>query len=230
MSCVTLEFDRGPWKKNRVPPLCYVKLCTSFRSHRGIQTGVAVRKRPIWVQIDDFFVLCDLKNRWMALINKGTSPIPHQALCIISSPCVNSNWSLGPDTSMTLTFHLWLWPFAWTSLISMITTPENFIMIRWWEHNEKSVTGARTDRRTEPFIELLGCSLKGILGVAGVYNAHPIHTNRVKLDQMLGSYKTPDMQSAGTPVLQNIYHKIFSAYLIKPPWYIWKNKPVPTRH
>ena len=38
-------------KNNRVPPLYYVKLCASFQSHRWIQTGVTVRKRPIWVKI-----------------------------------------------------------------------------------------------------------------------------------------------------------------------------------
>ena len=30
------------------------KLCASFRSHWWIQTGVTVRKRPIWVKFDDF--------------------------------------------------------------------------------------------------------------------------------------------------------------------------------
>ena len=34
--------------------LCYFKLYVSFRSHRWIQAGVTVRKRPIWVKIDDF--------------------------------------------------------------------------------------------------------------------------------------------------------------------------------
>ena len=32
----------------------YFKLCASFRSHRWFQTGDTVRKRPIWVKIDDF--------------------------------------------------------------------------------------------------------------------------------------------------------------------------------
>ena len=40
-------------KNNRVPLLCYFKLCASFRSHWWIQTGVTVQKRPIWVKIDD---------------------------------------------------------------------------------------------------------------------------------------------------------------------------------
>ena len=52
-------------------------------------------------------------------------------------------------TSVTLTSDLWPWPFAWTSLLTMVITPENFMMIRWWEHGEKGVTDRRTDRRTE---------------------------------------------------------------------------------
>ena len=42
-------------KNNRAPLLCYFKLYASFRSHRWIQAGVTVQKRPIWVKIDDFF-------------------------------------------------------------------------------------------------------------------------------------------------------------------------------
>ena len=52
-------------------------------------------------------------------------------------------------TFVTLTFDLWPWPFAWTSLLTMVITPENFMMIRWWEHGEKGVTDRRTDRQTE---------------------------------------------------------------------------------
>ena len=46
--CMTL-------KNNRAPLLCYFKIYASFRSHRWTQAGVTVRKRPIWVKIDDFF-------------------------------------------------------------------------------------------------------------------------------------------------------------------------------
>ena len=52
-------------------------------------------------------------------------------------------------TSVTLTFDLWPWPFAWTSLLSLVITPENFIMIRWWEHGEKGVTDGQTDGQTD---------------------------------------------------------------------------------
>ena len=48
-------------------------------------------------------------------------------------------------TSVTLTFDLWPWTFAWTSLLSLVITPENFMMKRWWEHGEKGVTDGRTD-------------------------------------------------------------------------------------
>ena len=61
-----------PWnfadylKNNRTALLCCFKLCASFHNHRWIQTGVTVRKRPIRVKIDDFFVSCvNLKfYRW----------------------------------------------------------------------------------------------------------------------------------------------------------------------
>ena len=70
-----------------------------------------------------------------------------QAMCIISKPAVNSNWSYSPET-VKLGFDLCdlnLWPlFAWTSLLSIVITPENFTMIRWQEHSEKNVTDRRT--------------------------------------------------------------------------------------
>ena len=44
---MTLENDRASL-------LCCFKLCATFHSHWWIQTGVTVRKRPIWVKFDDF--------------------------------------------------------------------------------------------------------------------------------------------------------------------------------
>ena len=65
-------------------------------------------------------------------------------------------------TSVTLTFDLWPWPFAWTLPWSVVITPENFVMIRWWEHSQKGVTDRQTDGQTDrqkiPFLELLGRS------------------------------------------------------------------------
>ena len=47
--------------------LCCFKLCATFHSHRWIQTGVTVRKCPIWVKFDRFlfFSRVTLKfHRW----------------------------------------------------------------------------------------------------------------------------------------------------------------------
>ena len=41
-------------ENNRASLLCCFKLCATFHSHRWLQTGVTVRKRPIWVKFDDF--------------------------------------------------------------------------------------------------------------------------------------------------------------------------------
>ena len=49
-----LEIWRMTSKYNRAPLLCYLKLYASFRSNWWIKTGATVRKRPIWVKIDDF--------------------------------------------------------------------------------------------------------------------------------------------------------------------------------
>ena len=49
-----LEILRLTLKNNRASLLCYFKLCASLRTHWWIQSGVKVRKRPIWVKFDDF--------------------------------------------------------------------------------------------------------------------------------------------------------------------------------
>ena len=57
-------------------------------------------------------------------------------------------------TSVTLTFDLWPWPFAWTLPWSVVTTSENFVMIQWREHSQKGVTDGQTDGQKIPFIAL----------------------------------------------------------------------------
>ena len=166
---MTLKLDGWPWKIIGHLSFVLCKLLISFHSHWWIQTWVTVRKRPIWVNIDDFSLavwpwnlMDDLEKQ------QGTSPKQHQALCIISSSYVNSNWSYSLETAKLgydicdLAFDLWPWPFAWTSLLSLVITPENFVMIRWEEHSEKGVTDRLTDGQTdgqkEVFLELLGRS------------------------------------------------------------------------
>ena len=53
--------DLGNWymtlKNNRAPLLCCFNLYASFHSQWCIQIGVTVRKRPIWVKLDDFLAV-----------------------------------------------------------------------------------------------------------------------------------------------------------------------------
>ena len=164
-----LEIWQMTLKNNRTPHLCYFKLCASFRSHWWIQTEVRVRKHPIWVKIDNFFKPCDLEIWRMTLENNRGPLLSNIKLCasfhhhmwIKTGVTVRKrlSWVL---TSVTLTIDLWPWPFAWTSLLSLVITLENFMMIRWQEHCQKRVTDRQTDGRTdgrkEVFLELLGRS------------------------------------------------------------------------
>ena len=60
-----LEIEWMTLKNKRTPLLCCSKLCASFHSRQWIQTGVAVRKYPIWVTIDDILSCVTLEfERW----------------------------------------------------------------------------------------------------------------------------------------------------------------------
>ena len=141
-------------KNSRVPLLCYFKLCALFHSHLWIQTGATVQKCPIWVKIDDFFLAVwpwnltdDLEKQ------QGTCPKQHQALCSFMIIC-EFNLELRVRKHLSWVFDLidldlWPWLFAWTSLLSLVISSENFMMIGLWEHSEKSVTDWQTDRPTD---------------------------------------------------------------------------------
>ena len=66
---------------------------------------------------------------------------------------MNSNLSYSPETVKLgcdlCDLDLWPWPLAWTLPWSLVITPENFMMIRWWEHSQKGVTDRQTDVQTE---------------------------------------------------------------------------------
>ena len=60
-----LVIGRMTLKNKRAPLLYYLMLCAAFRSHWWIQTGVTVRKHPIWVKFDNFWSRVTLKfNGW----------------------------------------------------------------------------------------------------------------------------------------------------------------------
>ena len=105
-------------------------------------------------QIRRFLELCDLEIWWMTLKNNRAPLLSNIKLCasfyrhmwIQTRVTVRKRLS-GVMTSVTLTFDLWPWPFARTSHLSLVIAPENFRMIRWWEHNERC--NRRTDRQTD---------------------------------------------------------------------------------
>ena len=87
---MTLENDRAPL-------LYYIKLCASFQIHRWNETEVKVQKRSIWVKIGNFLSRVTLKFDGCLWKTIGHL-FKLQALCIISQPSVNSNWSYSPET------------------------------------------------------------------------------------------------------------------------------------
>ena len=107
-------------------------------------------------QIRRFLEPCDLEI-WRMTLKNNRAPLlsiiklyasSHHHMWIQTGVTVRKRWSWAV-TSVTLTFDLWPWPFAWTSLLSLVITPENFMMIGWWEHSQKGVTDRRTDGQTD---------------------------------------------------------------------------------
>ena len=97
-------------------------------------------------------------------------------------------------TSVTLTFDLWPWPFAWTSLLTMVISPEHFMMIRWWEHGEKGVTDGQTDRRTDGLNQSYSCL---VAAKSEMYNGNP-YTWKGRLYIDMGSCTTQCWKMAGS--------------------------------
>ena len=146
-----LKIWRMTLKNDRVHLLCYFKLCASFHSHLSILNGVTVRKRQIRVKIGDFFSRVTLIfDGWpwktIGYLFYANSSFVHHFIAICE---FKLELQSGNGLSVTLTFDPWPWPFAWISRLSLVITPENFMMIQWWEHSEKGVTDGRTDRRAD---------------------------------------------------------------------------------
>ena len=142
LSCVTFKFDGWPWKT--IGHLFYV--ASSF-----LHYFIAIGKFELELQSGNaqfgsksviFFVPSDLEI-WRMTLKNNRAPL-------LSSIKLYASFH----------HHMWIqtgvtvrkrspWPFAWTSLLSLVITPENFMMIRWWEHSQKGVTDRQTDRRTD---------------------------------------------------------------------------------
>ena len=161
---MTLKIDEWPWKT--IGHLFYAT--SSFMHH-----FVAIGEFKLELQFGNsqfgqnrrFLEPCDLEIWWMTLKNNKApllSNIKHCASfhCHMWIQTGVTVWKRlnGVMTSVTLTFDLWPWHFAWTSRRPMVITPENFVMIRWWDHSEKGVTDGRTTKQKEVFYKLLGRS------------------------------------------------------------------------
>ena len=127
-----LEILQMTLKNYRASLLCYFKLCAAFHSHWWVQTGVTVRK-----QICRFLVPCDLEIWWMTFKNNRAPLLSNIKLYVsfhhhmwIQTGVTVRKWLSLVVTSVTLTFDLWPWPFAWTLPWPLVITPENFMMIQ----------------------------------------------------------------------------------------------------
>ena len=118
-----------PWKltDDLEKTIWHLFYATSSFEHNfmaiGQFNGVTVREHQIRVKIGDFFVPCDLEIWRVTLKNNREHFLSYIKLC--ASLCCymwiqtgvtvrkRLSWVL---TSVTLTFDLWPWPLAWTSL------------------------------------------------------------------------------------------------------------------
>ena len=111
---------------------------------------------PSLGQIRRFLAPCDLET-WRMTLKNNRAPLLsniklyvsfHYHMWIQTGVTVRKRLSW-VATSVSFTFDLWPWPFAWTLPWCVVIIPENFMMIRWWEHSQKGVTDRQTDGQTE---------------------------------------------------------------------------------
>ena len=148
LSPVTLKSDGWPWKAignlfcTMLSFVHHFKAISEFK--RELQSGNAQFESKSTI----FLSPVTLKNNGAPLLsNIKLCGWFHCHMQIQSGVTVHKqlNWVL---TSMTLTFDLWPWLFAWTSLLSLV------IRISWWCHDGNIVkkvwqTDGRTDWQTD---------------------------------------------------------------------------------
>ena len=109
-----LEIWRMTFKNNRAHPRGYFKLCAAFRSHWLIQAGVIVRKRLIWVIIEDFFSPMDMKlDGWPSKIIghlfDATSSFVHHSVAIGEFKLELQSGNAKSGSNSTIFRALWPW-------------------------------------------------------------------------------------------------------------------------
>ena len=158
LSRVTLKFDRWHWKT-----IGHLFYATSRFVHHLIAMGHFKLElesgNAKFGSKSAIFAPCDHEIWLMTLKNKRAPPLCslklyawfncHMQIQTGVRVRKRLSWML---TSVTLTFDLGPWPFAWTSLLSMVITHENFMMMGTWWKRCDGQTDRRTDRRTGPVI------------------------------------------------------------------------------
>ena len=111
-----LEIWRMTLKNNRAPLLCYFKLCAAFRTHWWIQTGVTVRKHPIWVKFDVFYSRVTLKfdgwpSKTIGHLFYATSSFVHHFIAIgeFKLQLQSGNAQSGSNSAILAPCHLEIW-------------------------------------------------------------------------------------------------------------------------
>ena len=93
-----LEIWQIASKNNRWSIPCSWKLCVSFHNHPWIQIVVIVRKHSNQSQIGDILAVWPWNLTDDIEKQQGTSPMLIEAMCVISLPSVDSNWSYRLET------------------------------------------------------------------------------------------------------------------------------------
>ena len=109
-----LEIWRMTFKNNRAPLLCFFKLCASFGRHWWIQTGVTVRKRPMWVKFDVFLSRVTLKldgwpSKTIGNLCYATSSFVHHFVAIGEFKLELQSGNAQSGSNLTLFRAVWPW-------------------------------------------------------------------------------------------------------------------------
>ena len=126
-------------ENNRASPLCCFKLGATFHSHWWIQTGVTVRKRPIWVKFEEFLSRVTLKfggwpwNTIGHLFNATSSFVHHFGAIGDSKLEIQSgNAQFGSKSTIcrvTLQFDVWPWKTIGHLFYATSSSMHHFIAI-----------------------------------------------------------------------------------------------------
>ena len=133
-------------------------ICTNVQSRENVETALYLGQAYCASACDPRAFVCetDVKTQdriesrsLLCLLKLCASFHNHQCIqmsCHSEIPQIGARFVL---ISVTLTDDLSPWPVAWTSLLSMVITPENLMMIQLQRHCAKGVTVGRTDEQTD---------------------------------------------------------------------------------